>query len=184
MLQTQDLKVALDAELGLVKAIDGLTLAIQRGETFALVGESGCGKSMFRFEPSKAILVRGSFSTGFRAPTLYDINAAESYGTPGTVDDPLHSHLIQNPDNPTDPTDKVCAANTGYAKVAVCSIQPEVLNGGNKNLKPEKSKNATLGIVLEPVKGFTFGVDWFRVSYTNQSVQLPKSLHGEDPPSG
>ena len=46
MLQTQDLKVALDAELGLVKAIDGLTLSIQRGETFALVGESGCGKSM------------------------------------------------------------------------------------------------------------------------------------------
>jgi len=46
MLQTQDLKVALDAEHGLVKAIDGLTLAIQRGETFALVGESGCGKSM------------------------------------------------------------------------------------------------------------------------------------------
>jgi peptide/nickel transport system ATP-binding protein len=46
MLQTQDLKVALDAELGLVKAIDGLTLSIERGETFALVGESGCGKSM------------------------------------------------------------------------------------------------------------------------------------------
>jgi peptide/nickel transport system ATP-binding protein len=46
MLQTQDLKVALDAEIGLVKALDGLTLAIDRGETFALVGESGCGKSM------------------------------------------------------------------------------------------------------------------------------------------
>jgi len=46
MLQTQDLKVALDAEIGLVKAIDGLTMAIDRGETFALVGESGCGKSM------------------------------------------------------------------------------------------------------------------------------------------
>jgi peptide/nickel transport system ATP-binding protein len=46
MLQTQDLKVALDAEIGLVKALDGLTLAIARGETFALVGESGCGKSM------------------------------------------------------------------------------------------------------------------------------------------
>jgi peptide/nickel transport system ATP-binding protein len=46
MLNVRDLKVALDAEAGLVKAIDGLTLAIQRGETFALVGESGCGKSM------------------------------------------------------------------------------------------------------------------------------------------
>jgi peptide/nickel transport system ATP-binding protein len=46
MLQTQELKVALDAEIGLVKALDGLSLAIDRGETFALVGESGCGKSM------------------------------------------------------------------------------------------------------------------------------------------
>jgi len=46
MLNITNLKVALDADAGLVKAIDGLTLAIQRGETFALVGESGCGKSM------------------------------------------------------------------------------------------------------------------------------------------
>jgi peptide/nickel transport system ATP-binding protein len=46
MLNVTDLKVALDAEAGLVRAIDGLTLSIQRGETFALVGESGCGKSM------------------------------------------------------------------------------------------------------------------------------------------
>jgi peptide/nickel transport system ATP-binding protein len=29
-----------------VRAVDGLRLSIQRGETFALVGESGCGKSM------------------------------------------------------------------------------------------------------------------------------------------
>lgn len=46
MLRTQDLKVALDAEAGMVQALDGLTLAIERGETFALVGESGCGKSV------------------------------------------------------------------------------------------------------------------------------------------
>ncbi|MBU6437411.1 MAG: dipeptide ABC transporter ATP-binding protein [Betaproteobacteria bacterium] len=46
MLQAEELKVALDSESGLVRAIDGLDLAIARGETFALVGESGCGKSM------------------------------------------------------------------------------------------------------------------------------------------
>jgi len=46
MLKIDELKVALDADAGLVKAIDGLTLSIKRGETFALVGESGCGKSM------------------------------------------------------------------------------------------------------------------------------------------
>ena len=41
MLDIDDLKVALDAEAGLVRAIDGLRLAIERGETFALVGEVG-----------------------------------------------------------------------------------------------------------------------------------------------
>src|SRR5437764_461894 len=46
MLNIEHLKVALDSESGIVKAIDGLTLAIDRGQTFALVGESGCGKSM------------------------------------------------------------------------------------------------------------------------------------------
>jgi peptide/nickel transport system ATP-binding protein len=46
MLNIDNLKVALDADSGLVKAIDGLSLSIRRGETFALVGESGCGKSM------------------------------------------------------------------------------------------------------------------------------------------
>ena len=46
MLDIHALEVVLDADAGLLKAIDGLTLAIRRGETFALVGESGCGKSM------------------------------------------------------------------------------------------------------------------------------------------
>ncbi|MBP7665371.1 MAG: ABC transporter ATP-binding protein [Burkholderiaceae bacterium] len=46
MLAIDQLQVELDAEAGIVRAIDGLALAIRRGETFALVGESGCGKSM------------------------------------------------------------------------------------------------------------------------------------------
>jgi len=32
-------------QVGAVKAVDGVTFAIRRGETFGLVGESGCGKS-------------------------------------------------------------------------------------------------------------------------------------------
>ncbi|MDP2004285.1 MAG: dipeptide ABC transporter ATP-binding protein [Rubrivivax sp.] len=46
MLNIDDLQVELESEAGLVRAIDGMKLAIARGETFALVGESGCGKSM------------------------------------------------------------------------------------------------------------------------------------------
>ena len=46
MLKIEHLSVALDAEVGLVRAIDDMQLTLERGQTFALVGESGCGKSM------------------------------------------------------------------------------------------------------------------------------------------
>jgi peptide/nickel transport system ATP-binding protein len=65
MLEIQDLEVGLDSESGLVRAIDGLRLAIRRGETFALVGESGCGKSMtalalMRLLPENGRVLAGS----------------------------------------------------------------------------------------------------------------------------
>ncbi len=46
LLAVDGLTVELDADAGLVRAVDALALTVDRGETFALVGESGCGKSM------------------------------------------------------------------------------------------------------------------------------------------
>ena len=45
-LDVAELETVLDTDSGLVRAVDAVSLTLERGETFALVGESGCGKSM------------------------------------------------------------------------------------------------------------------------------------------
>ncbi len=46
LLDVRDLTTWLMSHDAPVRAVDGVSLTINRGETFALVGESGCGKSM------------------------------------------------------------------------------------------------------------------------------------------
>ena len=46
LLQVEDLRTVLDVGAGQLRAVDGLSFDIRPGETFALLGESGCGKSM------------------------------------------------------------------------------------------------------------------------------------------
>lgn len=48
LLQTKNLsKIYTDDRKSIVKAVNDITLQIYQGETFGLVGESGCGKSTF-----------------------------------------------------------------------------------------------------------------------------------------
>jgi len=75
MLKIHDLQVELEGDVGLVRAIDGLRLCIQRGETFALVGESGCGKSMtalalMRLLPENGYVAAGDIHIGAGKDTV------------------------------------------------------------------------------------------------------------------
>jgi len=49
LLEVKGLKTHFPLHEGVVKAVDGLDLAIKRGSTLGLVGESGCGKSVTAF---------------------------------------------------------------------------------------------------------------------------------------
>ena len=46
ILEIQNLKVIFPTEMGIVRAVEGISLEIGRGKCVALVGESGCGKSV------------------------------------------------------------------------------------------------------------------------------------------
>jgi peptide/nickel transport system ATP-binding protein len=64
MLEIQDIVVELDADAGIVRAIDQMRLTLQRGETFALVGESGCGKSMTALALMRLLPENGRVTAG------------------------------------------------------------------------------------------------------------------------
>ena len=50
ILEVKDVKSGSQTRLRVkeyIKAVDGVSLSIRKGETFGLVGESGCGKARF-----------------------------------------------------------------------------------------------------------------------------------------
>ncbi len=55
VLDVRDLKTYFFTYDGIVKALDGVTFKVRRGETLGLVGETGCGKSVTAFSITRLI---------------------------------------------------------------------------------------------------------------------------------
>lgn len=110
-------------------------------------------KVAIRWQPSKEMLVRASVGTGFRAPTLSDVNMQLSQTNTGSpYDDPHYDRTVG-------------CANIEDSKF--CQAQLTVMQGGAKaggvNLKPEKSRNFSMGMVFEPTRDLSISVDAFRI---------------------
>ncbi len=138
----------------IVKSLD-VTLA-GRYDKYSDFGSTFNPKASFRFQPSKQFLVRGSFSTGFRAPSLYELNGAQTWGITSSTNDPEWC------------VNGVAAAGHPTA----CSGQFSEIAGGNPDLKPERAKNATLGIVLEPINNLTLEADLWNIQLKDEISTL------------
>ena len=73
LIETRDLKKYFKVKKGMLHAVDGIDMKIMPGETFGVVGESGCGKSMLGrtlirlYEPTGGeILYNGQDLAGLR----------------------------------------------------------------------------------------------------------------------
>jgi iron complex outermembrane receptor protein len=133
-----------------------------RYDKYSDFGSTTNPKLSFRYQPSKELLVRGSASTGFRAPTLFELYSSPAYtNTAGNFNNPIN-----------------CPGGTaipGASPGANCNVQFQVLNGGNTTLKPEKSKGYTLGAVFEPMTDLSLGMDFWWIKITNKISTLPQS---------
>lgn len=145
-----------ELNLALLKDLD-VTAAV-RYDKYNDFGSTTNPKFGFRYQPTKTVLLRGSYSTGFRAPSLYEINSAQTYTNSNQYDDPVN-----------------CPGGTplpGKPAAANCQQQFQTLTGGNKALAPEESKNYALGVVFEPVNNLSVGLDFWKLKLEHQIGQL------------
>ncbi len=133
------------------------TLEIQaalRADHYENVGSSVNPKLGLRYQPSKAVVLRASAGTGFRAPSFSELYRPTSYGTsPAFLYDSVYDAFDQYP------TQKVA----------------------NPDLKPEKSRQMSGGIVFEPVKDSTISLDYWRITKTDVISDLSGKIILENP---
>jgi iron complex outermembrane receptor protein len=143
---TRDIK-AVYAEL-LVPVLKDLEvqLAVRRDE-YSIIGSTTNPKIAIRYQPAPYLLFRGSANKGFLAPSFQQLYSGSlDQELPNGADDPLN-----------------CPSNPGNPKY--CSIaRIQYKTGGNKNLVPETSKQGTLGVVFEPVGGYSASVDVWAIN--------------------
>lgn len=158
---------AVYAELNvpIIKSLD-VTAAV-RYDRYSDFGNTTNPKVAFRFQPTKEVLFRGSYSTGFRAPSLYEINSSQTYTNTSVQNDPVNC-----PDG---------TALPGKPTAANCKQQFQALYGGNKSLEPEKSRNITLGVVFEPINNLSIGVDFWDIKLDHSIGSLSEDDVFADP---
>jgi iron complex outermembrane receptor protein len=127
-----------------------------RYDHYQEVGGTTNPKVSFKFTPNADLLLRGSYNTGFRAPTPQQLHLATvTLATTGTFPDPVKCP------NPTGNNDPSCQLN---------SIS--YLSGGNPGLKPEKSRQASLGVVFSPAQDVTASVDYWQIKMIDRIHNL------------
>jgi peptide/nickel transport system ATP-binding protein len=80
VLSVERLSVQIASDAGVALAVKSLDLAIQRGQTFALVGESGCGKSMTALALLRLLPEAGEIAGGRIMLGTTDLNTLSEQG--------------------------------------------------------------------------------------------------------
>jgi oligopeptide/dipeptide ABC transporter ATP-binding protein len=80
LLRIQDLKICFETQRGILNAVDGVNLTIDKNEVIGLVGESGCGKTMTALSILGLVPTPGKIVDGqviFKKRNLLELNKQE-----------------------------------------------------------------------------------------------------------
>lgn len=124
-----------------------------RYDKYSDFGSTFNPRASLRFQATKELLLRAAVGTGFRAPTLWDVNSPPSFTNT--------ANSLVDPDCPA-----------GFAGDPRCETQFNVRNSASPGLKPETSKQFTLGLVLEPSKYVSATLDYWRIEKSDLIGQV------------
>lgn len=146
-----------------IQPLDWLELTgAARYDDYDDVGDTTNYKVAFRVQPMQQLVIRGSYGTGFHAPTVPQLNASlQNYGVTA---------------NPYDCTPDLAAIAASLG--AVCrppQTQYDVFAGGNPDLIPEESRQAMFGVVYEFSRDFSAGFDYWWVAVEDAFGQIEET---------
>ena len=148
----------------------GLDLDVSdREDRYSDFGTTNNAKLSVRYQPIDFLTFRGAASTGFRAPTLFQLYSPPflSASTSGTMG---QGNPFCSPGN----------YNAEWTPTA-CNSQGLGLNGGNRNLTPETSQNFDLGVIVSPIQDMGITLDYYRILLKNVVQPIPASAIYGDP---
>jgi iron complex outermembrane receptor protein len=138
-----------------------------------------------RYTVSDSLMLRATASGGFRAPNIVESGNGLGRSSVATGVNDLRRCPIANQLNAlvqgaagATTTDK---AQANSFRNAECSAGLPSFVSSNPNLKPETSRSLTAGIVFEPVKNWSAGLDYYFIERRNEigSRAVTDILKGE-----
>ncbi|HEY1888895.1 MAG TPA: TonB-dependent receptor [Steroidobacteraceae bacterium] len=137
-----------------------------REDRYSDFGRTNNGKLSVRYQAASFLTLRGTASTGFRAPTLFQLYApnAIAASTTGTMGQ-------GNPDCPPASGAHAIAPFTDQT----CTTQGLGVTGGNSQLTPETSQNFDFGVILSPIRNMGITLDYYRILLKNAIGSIPAS---------
>ena len=109
-----------------------------------------------KFKPIPQFTLRGTWSKGFRVPSF---NEAFGLPTTGYVGDTVTATSHDG--------GAAYLAAHGNDAYATQAYTYGLTSTGNPNLKPEKSRNITIGAIFQPIRPLTFTVDFYDIKIDN-----------------
>lgn len=122
------------------------------------------GRAQMRWQLTDSLLLRGSWSQGFRTPSIGNLYAAEGQALPMTTD-PCAPDTLNGGWNPATPLPPGC-----HGMVHV-QPSPELLqiSSGNAKLTPETAISRSFGFEYSPdwLPGLNAGADFYKIDLGN-----------------